>query len=55
MAETALKPATYEDLENVPANMVAEIIGGRLVTHPRPAPKHARASSVLGGETGRSF
>jgi Uma2 family endonuclease len=50
MAEPAIKTATYEDLQAVPANMVAEIIGGRLVTHPRPAPRHARASSLLGAE-----
>ena len=35
--------------------MVAEIINGRLVTHPRPAPKHVRASSSLGVKIGDSF
>lgn len=43
------QPATYEDLLAVPPHFVAELIGGRLITHPRPAPRHARASSSLGG------
>ncbi len=42
--------ATYEDLLKVPRHLVAEIINGRLVTHPRPAPKHALAYSSLGDE-----
>ena len=40
--------ATYEDLLRVPAHLVAEILDGTLVTSPRPAARHARASSVLG-------
>lgn len=44
------KPASYEDLFDLPEYIVGEIINGRLVTHPRPAPKHAVAYSVLGGE-----
>jgi Uma2 family endonuclease len=48
MPETAEKCATYEDLFNVPDNLVAEIIHGHLYTNPRPAPRHARASSILG-------
>ncbi len=50
MALPAEKVATYEDLFALPDNVVGEIINGRLVTHPRPAPKHAQAYSVLGGE-----
>jgi len=49
MAEPAERQATYEDLLGVPAHFVAEIVNGRLVTHPRPAPRHLRASSSLGG------
>src|SRR5580692_172409 len=41
-------PATYEDLLAVPKHMVAEIIHGALVTTPRPASRHALASSILG-------
>lgn len=50
MAETAKKPATYEDLLKVPDHLVAEIVDGELFTSPRPASRHARASSVLGGK-----
>jgi len=42
--------ATYEDLFDLPENVVGEIINGRLVSHPRPAPKHAIAYSSLGDE-----
>jgi len=41
--------ATYEDLLLVPDRLVAQIIDGELITSPRPAPRHARASSRLGG------
>ncbi len=44
--------ATYEDLMQVPDHLVAEIIDGELVTSPRPATPHARASSVIGRELG---
>lgn len=50
MGEPALRPATYEDLLGLPENLVGEIVNGRLLTHPRPAPRHARTSSALGGE-----
>lgn len=50
MGEVVTKPATYEELLRVPNYLVAEIINGRLETHPRPAPKHALAASSLGGE-----
>jgi Uma2 family endonuclease len=43
------QPATYADLEALPDHLVGEIVGGRLVATPRPAPAHARASSALGG------
>ena len=38
----------YKELEGLPENVVGEIINGELVATPRPAPKHARASSALG-------
>jgi len=47
--------ATYQDVLDAPEHQVAEIIGGTLYTHPRPAPAHAVASSVLGGELGPPF
>ncbi len=55
MAEPAERQATYEDLLQVPAHFVAEIVNGRLVTHPRPAPRHLQASSSLGGELNGPF
>jgi Uma2 family endonuclease len=50
MADAARRRATYDDLGSVPEHLVAEIINGELVTSPRPASPHARASSSLGGE-----
>jgi Uma2 family endonuclease len=42
--------ATVAELEAVPPNLVAELIGGTLYTMTRPAPKHGVAASRLGGE-----
>jgi Uma2 family endonuclease len=50
MSNPAIKQATYQDIIDLPENMVGEIINGYLETHPRPAPKHAAASSSVGGE-----
>ncbi len=50
MGFAAKRLASYEDLFDLPENLVGEIVNGRLVTHPRPAPKHARAYSGLGGK-----
>jgi Uma2 family endonuclease len=50
MAEPAARDATYEDLLQVPSPLVAEILYGQLHAHPRPAARHARASSMLGGK-----
>jgi Uma2 family endonuclease len=44
------KPASYEDLCALPPSMVGEIVRGMLYSHPRPASKHARSSSMLGGK-----
>ena len=54
-ARTRKGAATYADLEAVPPNMVAEILGGELVTHPRPRPRHGIASASLGVELGGPF
>jgi Uma2 family endonuclease len=43
------RPATYDDLLKVPDQFVAEILDGELYTSPRPSPRHADASSGLGG------
>ena len=47
--------ATYQDVLDAPAHLVAEIINGTLHTHPRPAPTHGEASSNLGFELGPPF
>jgi Uma2 family endonuclease len=48
----AQRPATYEDLLQVPDILVAQIIDGELITSPRPASPHAHVvfslSRVLG-------
>jgi Uma2 family endonuclease len=46
---TARRRATYADLLKVPDTLVAEILDGELLTSPRPASPHARASSTLRG------
>src|SRR5437660_8135108 len=43
------RSATYDDLLKVPDHLVAEILDGDLYTSPRPSPRHALASSALGG------
>lgn len=55
MVEVTERPATYEDLLAVPEHLVAEILFGRLVTRPRPAPRHAVAGSALGNVLGPPF
>ena len=50
MGDPAKRRASYEDLLAVPPHVIAEIIHGAVVTQPRPAARHALASSVLGGE-----
>lgn len=50
MPEPAPTPATYEDLLQVPDHLVAEIVDGELITSPRPASRHARTASGLGGK-----
>lgn len=49
MAARVREHATYEDLLQVPDNMVAELIEGELFASPRPAGPHTNASSALGG------
>ena len=49
----AVKTKKYKDLWKelciLPDNVVGEILNGELIVSPRPAPRHARASSSLGG------
>ncbi|MEP7122127.1 MAG: Uma2 family endonuclease [Byssovorax sp.] len=57
MGLPAMKPrrATYADLEAAPANQVAELIEGTLYVMPRPAPRHANATSRLTMKLGGPF
>lgn len=48
-------PATYQDVLNAPPHMVAEVVAGTLHTQPRPAKRHAWASSGLGMKIGPPF
>jgi Uma2 family endonuclease len=50
-----MKRATYQDVLDAPENKVAEILDGELFLSPRPAPRHAVASSRLGFLIGGPF
>ena len=50
MADPAKRRATYQDVLDAPVHKVAEVVDGELYTHPRPGPRHASASSVVGSE-----
>ncbi|MBA3456523.1 MAG: Uma2 family endonuclease [Deltaproteobacteria bacterium] len=56
---TSAKPdrrqALYDAYIAVPEDQRAEIIDGTLYVSPRPAPRHANATSVLGGELNGAF
>jgi Uma2 family endonuclease len=55
MGQPAYRTARYEDLLDLPENLVGEIIGGELITQPRPSPRHALALSSLGAEISGPF
>ena len=46
----AARIATCDDLLALPPHRVGEIVDGTLYSPPRPVPKHARSSSVMGGK-----
>ena len=54
-AATNSPTATYQDVMDVPPNMVAEIVEGKLYTNPRPSPPHGIATSMLGISIGQPF
>ena len=51
----ATAPATYQDVLDAPPHLVAEILNGTLHTHPRPAMRHALASSGLHTDLSSAF
>lgn len=55
MLKTKPRAATYADIEALPETIVGEIICGALHTHPRPAPRHARATTRLGHQVTGPF
>lgn len=55
MAGQPKRPATYADLEAVPEHLVAEIIDGELMTHPRPSFRHGAAATSLADELAGPF
>ena len=50
MAYQVESKATYADLEAVPPHLVAEILFGKLITHPRPSTEHGAAAISLSDE-----
>lgn len=54
-AKPLARRATYADLEAAPPIKVAELIRGTLHVMPRPAPRHARSSSILGAKLATPF
>ncbi len=55
MADAAKRRASYEDVLAAPEHTVAEVLFGVLYTNPRPAARHARAASRLGGSLDGPF
>jgi Uma2 family endonuclease len=49
------RPATYQDLVDLPEHVVGEIIDGELVVSPRPAARHTAAASALGADIHNTF
>jgi len=49
------RKATYDDVLAAPEHQVAEILDGELFLSPRPANRHARASSSLFSQIGGAF
>lgn len=55
MASPVKRRASYDDLLQVPPHRVGEIVDGDLHVSPRPASRHALASSGLGSKLWGSF
>jgi Uma2 family endonuclease len=55
MTSRVIARATYEDLLQVPENLVAELIDGEVYASPRPGGPHNNAASVLGMIVGSAY
>lgn len=55
MSSPPKKPATYQDIVDLPEHKVGEIVDGELYVSPRPAIPHAKVSSILGMDLGTPF
>ncbi len=55
MSAPAPRFASFADLLKLPDNVVGEIVGGQLVTSPRPGPAHAFAATGLTISIGSPF
>ena len=55
VSEQPHRRATYQDVLDAPPNMVAEVINGTLHMQPRPAARHAWASSGMGAKISPPF
>lgn len=57
MGEAAGKhrPASYADIEALPAHLVGESVAGELLVSRRPALRYTRAASRLGAKLGGPF
>ena len=55
MAHQARTKSSYQDLLNLPDNVIGELIEGVLVVSPRPNGPHTVVASALGGELDGPF
>jgi Uma2 family endonuclease len=49
------RPPSYDDILALPEHLIGELVGGELFVSPRPAPRHAAATTALGEELGPPF
>ena len=55
MTDPSKKPATYEDLYNIPETTIGEIINGELTVTPLPSPRHMSVVTRLSEEIGPPY
>ncbi len=55
MGEPARRVATYEDILQLPDNLIGELIDGDLYASPRPGPRHTSSASALGADLNVAF